>query len=146
MTADEHYRKLEAMYLSAPCNAYFEPSMRIEEGRATVSIRVVPKLFHAAHAVHGSVYFKLLDDAAFFAVNSLVTDVFVLTTQFNVYLSRPVSTGEMKAEGRVTHAAHRLFVAESILADGDGRELGRGSGTFVPSKIPLGPEVGYGAC
>jgi hypothetical protein len=35
---------------------------------------VRPDFFHAAHAVHGSVYFKALDDAAFFAVASLVQE------------------------------------------------------------------------
>jgi acyl-coenzyme A thioesterase PaaI-like protein len=50
-------------------------------------------------------YFKLLDDAAFFAVNSVVRDVFVLTVSFNIYLTRPVSAGELKASGRAAHGA-----------------------------------------
>ena len=37
---------------------------------------------HAAGAVHGSYYFKVLDDACYFAANSLVSDVFVLTVSF----------------------------------------------------------------
>lgn len=39
------------------------------DGEAEVSIEVGRELFHASGAVHGSVYFKLLDDAAFFAVH-----------------------------------------------------------------------------
>ena len=49
-----------------------------------------------------SPYFKLLDDAAFFAVHSIVTDVFVLTTSFNINLIRPVSSGVITAKGKVT--------------------------------------------
>jgi len=131
------------MYASAPINDYYTPTMRVGEGRAEVTIPVRRELFHAAGAVHGSVYFKMLDDAAFFAANSLVDDVFVLTVSFNVYLTRPISEGEITSTGRVVHRSRRLFVAEADLLDSDGREIGRGSGTFLRSTTPLTPEVGY---
>ena len=143
MSAEEHYRKLERMYASAPVNRYYAPTMRVSEGRAEVTIAVRPDLFHAAGAVHGVAYFKMLDDAAFFAVNSLVDDVFVLTVSFNVYMTRPISEGEMKSTGRVVHRSRRLFIAESQLVDSGGREIGRGSGTFMRGSIPLSPEIGY---
>jgi uncharacterized protein (TIGR00369 family) len=131
------------MYASAPVNEYYAPTMRVSEGRTELIIPVRPDFFHVAGAVHGSVYFKALDDAAFFAVNSLVDDVFVLTVSFNVYLTRPISEGEMKATGRVVHRSRRLFVAESELADSEGQEIARGSGIFMRSTIPLSPELGY---
>jgi uncharacterized protein (TIGR00369 family) len=131
------------MYASAPVNEYYTPTMRVSEGRAEVTIPVRPNFFHAAGAVHGSVYFKALDDAAFFAVNSLADDVFVLTVSFNVYLTRPISEGEMKATGRVVHRSQRFSIAESVLVDSDGREIARGSGTFMPTTVPLSPELGY---
>lgn len=142
-TKQEHFRKLERMYASAPTNTYYAPMLHISEGQAQVIIPVRPDLFHAAGAVHGSVYFKALDDAAFFAVNSLVDDVFMLTVSFNMYLTRPISEGEMKATGRVIYRSRRVFIAESKLVDADGREIARGSGTFLKSKIPLSPELGY---
>ena len=92
-TADDHFAKLERMYASAPINRYFAPELRVSEGRADLVIPVRADFFHAAHAVHGSVYFKALDDSAFFAVSSLVLDVFVLTVSFNVYLTRPITEG-----------------------------------------------------
>lgn len=140
---EEHYRRLERMYASAPINNYFAPAMRVSEGKADVTIQVRPDFFHAAHAVHGVLYFKLLDDAAFFAVNSLVHDVFVLTVSFNIYLTRPVSAGALKASGRVAHRARRLYLAESELVNGEGQEIARGSGVFMRSMITLSPELGY---
>jgi len=131
------------MYASAPVNKYFAPSMQVSEGKADVTIQVRPDFFHAAKAVHGVVYFKLLDDAAFFAVNSLVHDVFVLTVSFNIYMTRPVSAGELKASGRVVHRARRFFLAESELVNGKGQEIARGSGVFMRSTIVLSPELGY---
>src|SRR5437660_10506789 len=83
VSTDEHFRKLERMYAAAPINQYFRPALTVSEGRAEVTMAVQSDFFHAARAVHGSVYFKAMDDAAFFAVNSLVSDVFVLTVTFN---------------------------------------------------------------
>ena len=143
MAEESHYRKLERMYASAPVNEYYTPEMTVSKGHAEVVIAVRPDFFHAASAVHGSVYFKALDDAAFFAVNSLVDDVFVLTVSFNLYLTRPVSKGDIKATGRVVHRSRNLFVAESDLVDSRGRQIARGSGSFVRSTISLSPELGY---
>lgn len=143
MADDAHFRKLERMYLAAPINQWFRPTIRVGEGTAEVSVEVRTELFHAANAVHGSVYFKLLDDSAFFAANSLQEDVFVLTVSFNVYLTRPVSSGRMTARGRVVHRSARLVLAESEVVDGDGNVVGRGSGAFMPGRTPLTPEIGY---
>lgn len=139
----DHYRKLENMYLSAPINRFYGPTLRIERGRAEMRMTIKPEFFHAAGAMHGSVYFKAADDTAFFAVNSLVEDVFVLTTTFTIYLLRPISEGVLVATGSVLHAARTTFVAESVLRDGEGNQVGRGSGTFVRSKKPLGEDIGY---
>lgn len=139
----DHFRKLENMYLSAPINRFYEPTLRIERGKAEVRMTIRPDFFHAAGAMHGSVYFKAADDTAFFAVNSLVEDVFVLTTTFTIYLLRPVTEGVLVAQGTVVHAARTTFVAEAVLLDGAGNQVGRGSGTFVRSKKPLTADIGY---
>ena len=143
MSNEEHYRKLEHMYLSAPVNEYYAPEIHISEGQAQVTMPVRPDFFHAANAVHGAVYFKLLDDSAFFAANSLVENVFVLTVSYNVYFTRPVSEGMMKATGKVVQASRRLIIAESIVVDSEEREVARGSGTFMRSMIRLTEEIGY---
>jgi uncharacterized protein (TIGR00369 family) len=139
----EHYRKLERMYLSAPINDFYRPTIEIDRGRAVLTNPVREELFHAAGAVHGSVYFKVLDDAAWFAVNSLVTDVFVLTTAFTTYLTRPISSGTLTAIGQVVNEGRTQWLAQAVVSDEDGREVGRGSGTFVKSRSPLTPEIGY---
>ena len=139
----EHYRKLEHMYLAAPINTFYSPRISISHGEAEITIPVKPDFFHAADAVHGSVYFKLLDDAAFFAVNSLIGDYFALTASFTTYLLRPISEGMMKATGRVVYAGARSFIAESLVVDGAGKEIARGSGNFVISKIRLTADMGY---
>jgi uncharacterized protein (TIGR00369 family) len=140
---NEHFRKLERLYHAAPINQFFEPRLVIGEGRAEVTVHIRPDFYHAARAVHGAVYFKSLDDAAFFAVNSLVEDVFVLTVSYNVYLTRPVSEGVIRATGRVVHQSRQLFLAEAELFDEKERQIGRGTGSFMRSSIALTAEIGY---
>lgn len=137
----EHFRRLERLYRDAPTNEYYRPRIQVGEGTAEIVIPVRPDFFHAAGAVHGSVYFKALDDAAYFAVGSLVDDVLVLTASFTLYLLRPVSAGEMRAVGRVVSASRRLYVAESEITDSDGKLVARGSGTFMRSEIRLPPDT-----
>jgi len=60
MTGDDHFRKLERMYLSAPINEYYKPVLSISDGQSQLVIPVRPCFFHVAGAVHGSVYFKAL--------------------------------------------------------------------------------------
>ena len=81
----------------------------ISQKKSEISINITEKYFHALGAIHGSVYFKLLDDACFFAVNSLVEDVFVLTTSFNINLIRPVSSGLIKAVGNTVSLGAELI-------------------------------------
>lgn len=141
--SESHYRKLERMYMGAPVNEYFRPTISITEGEAEVRVAVRREFFHAAHAVHGSVYFKALDDATFFAANSLVTDVFVLTASFNIYLLRPISEGTLIARGRVVNRSKRLLIAEGVVVDERGKDIARGSGTFLPSTSALSEDIGY---
>jgi uncharacterized protein (TIGR00369 family) len=140
---DEHYRKLERMYHAAPTNEYFRPVIRIAHATADVRLAVRPDFFHAASGVHGSIYFKLLDDATFFAASSLVEDVFVLTASFNIYFLRPISSGEMHARGTIVSRSTRLLIGEGVVTDSDGKEIARGTGTFMPSRVPLDERLGY---
>lgn len=139
----EHYRKCEHLYHTARCNEYFQPRLTVREREAEIRIPIRRDFHHAAHSVHGSLYFKCLDDSAFFAAQSLVEDFFVMTASFHLHLLRPIVEGELVATGKVVHAGAGRILADSILTDRDGKELARGNGTFMRSRVPLGPDVGY---
>jgi uncharacterized protein (TIGR00369 family) len=141
-----HWRALERLYDSAPVNQLFASRMEITgEGRSRILFSVDERHYHAAGAAHGTIYFKMLDDAAFYAANTLVTDRFLLTTSFNLHFTRPVRTGQVVAEGRWISGRRRVLVAESRLVDAEGEEIGRGTGTFMRSRIALAGLAGYAA-
>ena len=85
----------------------------------------------------------MIDDAAFYAANSLVTDRFLLTTGFNLHFTAPIRSGKVVAEGLWVSGKRRVFVAEAHLFDEEGEEIGRGTGTFMRSHIPLSGLPGY---
>jgi uncharacterized protein (TIGR00369 family) len=139
-----HFRALESLYRAAPINRLFDSRLEIvEPGVARIRFRVEEGLFHAGGAAHGTLYFKMMDDAAFYACNSLVTDRFLLTTAFNLLFTRPLAGGEVVAEGRWASGRRRVFVGEARLIDAEGEEAGRGTGTFMRSRIPLASLPGY---
>ena len=115
----------------------------MSKAEAEIQIEVKPEYFHAAGAVHGSVIFKLLDEAVFFAANSLEQTFFVLTTSCTIYLTRPVSSGIIRSVGKVVNQNKTQFIAESVAYDSAGKELGKDSGIFVRGKVPLVEALGY---
>ena len=141
---EAHFRALENLYGSAPINRLFVSRLSLDTaGVANIAFTVEASSFHAAGAAHGTLYFKMLDDAAFYAANSLVSDRFLLTTAFNLHFTRPLREGPAVAEGRWISGKRRVFVAEARIVDGDGEEYARGTGTFLRSHIPLSGLAGY---
>ncbi len=134
MDKESYFRFLEEVYYSAPCNEYYKPKITVGDGRAEIVIKTRKDLFHALGAVHSSAYYKALDDAAIFSAQSALTDEHALTSNFNMFISRPVSSGELKAVGRVVNSTRSRIIAESVLYDSSENELARGIGSFVRIK------------
>ena len=142
--AEAHFRRLEALYRSAPVNRQFESTIEITgPGQARIRFMVDEASFHAAGAAHGTVYFKMLDDAAFYAANSLISDRFLLTTAFNLHFTRPMRSGEAIAEGRWISGRRRVMIGDAHIIGPDGEDAARGTGTFLRSHIPLSSLPGY---
>jgi len=141
-----HFRSLETLYASAPINRMFSSRLTITgAGHSVIDFSTDESLYHAAGAVHGTIYFKMLDDAAFYAANSLVSDRFLLTTAFNLLFTKPLRAGPVRAEGRWVSGRRRVYVAEASLIDASGEEIGRGTGTFMRSQHVLSTLPGYAA-
>ena len=141
---EAHFRSLEALYRSAPINRQYQSEIKIiGPGRSEIRFLVDEASFHAAGAAHGTIYFKMLDDAAFYAANSLISDRFLLTTAFNLHFPKPMRGGEATAEGRWISGRRRVLVAEARILDADGDECARGTGTFLRSHIALSGLAGY---
>lgn len=141
--AETHYRALEQMYHQAPVNNLIKSQLTVEKGNATIESQVEPEYCHAAGSLHGCFYFKALDDAAYFAAASRNRSDFLVTTGFTTYITRAVSEGPLTTKGNLISAGKQLLVAEAVMYDARGREVARGSGTFMPSGKQLREQPGY---
>lgn len=139
---ESHFQKLENAFHSAKINRipYRGMTLKVSEEAAEITYPVSSDFFHKMEALHGSVYFKMLDDAAYFAVNSIVPEYFVLTTSFSIDLLRPVVSGTLIATGSVSFSSKNHWIAEAVLTDDRGRKIAIGKGRFVKSRFIL-PEA-----
>lgn len=139
-----HFLCLQSLFENAPVSRLYGARAIVGEGTATVAFRARPEFMHAAGGVHGSAYFRALDDAAFFAANSLEHDYLLATLQFNIQFLRPCrGGGTLTATGTLTHQSGRIFFARAELRGEHGQLLATGAGIFTRSGVPLSGEIGY---
>ncbi len=134
-----HFEHLESIFGKARINMQFYPSakLRVEKGSAEIEMDVSNSYHHGMGAMHGSVYFKLLDDAAYFAANSVVKDFFLVTTSFHIHLLRPVISGVIRARGTLRFRSPQLYMADAVILNDRGKEIAFGTGHFAKSKIAI---------
>ena len=133
----EHLKRLNKLYGVAPINGLFNEHVIEFAADGSTSIKFSPKKehCHTMQSLHGSGYFKLLDDAAFFAAQALDEENFIFTTSFNTYLVRAAAIGvPLISQGRVISAGKTLLIAESrLIEEESGKLVATGSGTFQKS-------------
>lgn len=140
----EHYSKLEQMYYAAPLHRFYDTlKISISKAKCEIELDLEEKYFHSGGTVHGSVFFKLLDDACYFAVQSQLSDQFIVTAKFHVDIQRPLKTGKVKAVGEVIRLSFDEYFAKSTLYDERGRVVATGTGQFMKSKLPLAQVESY---
>lgn len=92
---------------------------------------------HAAGTMHGSVYFRLLDDACYFAALSLEPNFFLHTKSFTIDLKRPHVEGIVIAEGCMDTQTDKSFFCFGTLINESGNILAKGRGEYVRSQLRL---------
>lgn len=142
---ENHFRKLEHLYDAANINAQFfnEYEINVDNEKCTLKLDISEKYHHGLGAMHGAVYFKLLDDASYFAANSVVEEFALLTTSFTLHFLRPVANGKITATAKLRYNSKNLLIADATLRNEDGKEIGYGTGHFAKSRIRLEDVEGY---
>lgn len=140
---EQHFKKLENMYHAAPFQELIKSKLKISEGEAELEMEIDPILHHAANAIHGFVYFKMMDDVAIFAANSMEKEFFLLTSSFNLYFLRPVQSGKIRGVGKVVSRTKSQYIAEAVIYNDENKEIGRGSGAFAVSRKTFADVPGY---
>lgn len=137
MTSEEHYQRLEKMYSRASINDLYRPTMKVADGHAEIIMPVNDAFFHSANAIHGSVYFKILDDAACFAAWTKEDEFFIVTACFTTYITRPVWEGSLRAVGKIANQSKSQFIVEAIAYDDANRVVAQGNGIVMRGRARL---------
>ena len=140
-----HFRKLEALFAAAPINQALikEAKIRVKEGFAELSLPIRQEYYHGAMSLHGAIYFKLLDDAAYFAAASMEAQYFMVTKRYQIDFRRPVTGGVLKASGELVSAGESDWLAKSEIVNENGQLVASGQGVFVKSRLKLNDQKGY---
>lgn len=140
----EHYQKLEKMFYGAPIQGFLSGvSVKVSEGKAEYTLNIKEAYFHGADAMHGAIYFKMLDDAAYFAAASLETEYFMLTKSYTIHFRRPVLVDTLTAIGEVVSVDKGEVIAKSVIYNKEGKVVANGEGIFVKGPKPLSSLSGY---
>ena len=139
----KHFKNIINGYNNAPINQIFMPKMELSLGECEIKMKISKNFHHSANSLHGSIYFKMLDDAAWGASNTYIDDVFLFTYNFNIYLTKPVSSGIIISKGKVIDKKDGKIKAKSILYDSKNNEIARGDGLFMKSKYLLKDAIGF---
>ncbi len=132
------------MFHSAPIQDLLTGAeINLQEGRAEYILKIKRDYFHAADAMHGAIYFKLLDDSAYFAAATLEHQFFLLTKSYQINFRRPVQEDILTAKGEVITFSDAEVVAKSAIFNQQGKLVADGQGVFVRSKKLLVDQPGY---
>lgn len=137
MSRYAHHQALERIYLEAPVNRLYLPTIQVTDTGTTITIEASDKFHHAAGAAHESIYLKMMEDAAYFAASAVEREIFIYTLSFQTYMLRPLVKGQIRSFGRLTKRTRTHYFADAVLTDATGDEIGRGSGVFVRSRRSL---------
>tara|TARA_R110001592_G_scaffold39371_1_gene129642 strand:+ start:6152 stop:6586 length:435 start_codon:yes stop_codon:yes gene_type:complete len=129
----EHYRRLERLFDSAPLNQgiFAGSELSVSDREATLELTIGSQYFHAADAMHGAIYFKLLDDSAYFASASVEKTFFLLTKSYTIHFRRPVFEDRLKAIGKVVSVNEKEIISSSEIYNQEGKLVAHGEGVFV---------------
>ena len=130
-----HYDRLSKMYHKASIQKLYPGiDLKVTENEAIITLPTGQQFHHAGGSMHGSVYFRLLDDACYFAAMSRVKDYFILTKSFNIEFIRPHVEGKITAKGKLSKEENGEFYCVGELFNEAGKVIATGSGVFVRNR------------
>ena len=140
----DHYKKLIHMYMGANIQKKYPGiDLEIKKGYAKISLPVDESYHHAGGYLHGSVYFRLLDDVCYFAAMSEETSNFYVTKSFSIRFFRPFQKGLVVAEASEIKWIDDEFEVKGYLYNEEGKKIAEGEGIFSKSTYKLDPKIGY---
>lgn len=123
--------EIRKIYESSPFNNYLGIKLlEFEEGKVIYSIKITPSHLNVNNAVHGGVYFSILDAVMGATIRSAIKKK-VVTINANINFFAALTNGDtMFAAGKIVRLGKSIITAEGEITDQDGLLLAKTVGTF----------------
>ena len=129
-----HLDQIISYYKDHPMHKDLEIDVDYTQGKAQVGLTVHKSILNLVGILHGAIYFKLIDDACFFAGLSLNKSNFIATSSMSIHYLKPVSKGRIIADAAVVDQVGKKYVCEAAIQDLNGVKYAFGSGMFIEPK------------
>ena len=121
-------------YLKHPMHHNLNMNVELGNKSATIQLTIHDSIINLVGIVHGAIYFKLIDDACFFAALSAKKSNFVATSNMTIHYLTPASEGVLIAHAKMITKQGRKYLCECDIKDKEGTIYAYGSGSFVEPK------------
>ena len=128
------YQQLVQRYLDHPMHEGLTLTLSSNQGTSTLGITIHPGICNLVGTLHGSYYFKCMDDACFFAAISLKKHHFVATATFTHHYIKPASSGVLTAKAKVINQQGSKYICDCMIYNDKDEQCAYGSGLFVAPK------------
>jgi uncharacterized protein (TIGR00369 family) len=100
------------------------------EGKSKITMPVDKRYHNPMGTLHGGIMTDLADASMGVALMSLLGSEETFTTlELKINFLRPVYEGEISAEARVVHKGRTVALVESVVKNGEGKEVARATAT-----------------
>ncbi|WP_174733335.1 PaaI family thioesterase [Mesobacillus harenae] len=122
---------MRKIYESSPFNNFVGIKLKkFEEGAVVYSIKIKPNHLNVNQAVHGGVYFTILDSVMGATIRSVTKEpITTINTTINYFASLK-DGDEMIASAKVVQRGRSIVTAEAEVTDRNGTVLAKTVGTF----------------
>jgi len=109
--------------------------LKYGDGKATMSIAVGKRFHNPMGTLHGGIMTDIADATMGIALASTLGDDEVFTTlELKMNFLRPIYTGKLVAEGKVTHRGRTIALVECLVKNAEGKVVAKGMATQMIVK------------
>jgi len=122
---------MREIYENSPFNKYIGLKLeKFEVGAVVYSLKTTPSHLNVNQAVHGGVFFSMLDSVTGATIRS-VTKQPIVTVNMSIHYFAPAMGGEtLTASAKVIQQGKSIVTAEGVIEDSIGKVLAKSIGTF----------------
>ena len=127
----DSFEEMREIYENSPFNNYLGIKLeKFEEGSVTYTLKTTQSHLNVNQAIHGGVFFSLLDSVTGATIRSVIKQP-IVTVNMSIHYFAPAKNGELlTASAKIIQQGNSIVTAEASIVDSVGNVLAKSIGTF----------------